>query len=187
MRKYSVYFILLFSVLSFVSCKKKNLEANNCFKNTSSNELKTISFKSGYIIQIPHEFIGGMTGFEGNIFHVHSANKEVFLKYNYCKLNYCLDFGEKLENPVVESITILAKNDFDTSIQTIEKLDKKYLFCSNDSKIWGMFFHNDSCGRLYMLNGEDYLEALDINIYDANYLNFDKIVKEYITTIKKID
>ncbi len=136
-------------------------------------------FKTDYTIQFPADYEGnGMVGFEGNIFSKNKTDNTITFSYFYCDGLWCADFGQDtLADPPPTSLTI------PTTAGNLT-LSEKVEFCDGNDEVLAILYHNTeptSGGRLYMKQGSDFLEALDIT-YDAN--SFQEVV-DIIKTISE--
>lgn len=152
--------LLILSILLLAACEK-NEQAENveCLNLLANNEWLTINFKTNYTIQIPREYGGpGMVGFEGNTFAKFSGDGKIYLAYGYCSSLYCFDFGDTIENPLPNRITIKNSEGDQLVLNHVKR------FC-NDSDLIGIFYYSNdaiSDGRLYWNDDDNFKQALKV-------------------------
>ncbi len=134
----------------------------------------TESFKTLYDIQFPANYEGiGMVGFEGNFFAKNRTDSLVYFSYNYCAPLYCEDFGDLLADPVPASIEVISTGGGLLLSQVVE-------FCDDTNEIFAILYHDTaitSTGRLYIKQGNDFLEALSINYDQSTQQEVEDIIK----------
>lgn len=131
-------------------------------------------FKTLYDIQFPANYEGlGMVGFEGNFFAKNRTDSLIYFSYNYCAPLYCEDFGDALADPVPTSITILGTGSGQLLSEVLE-------FCDGTNEIFAILYHDTtttSSGRLYMRQGNNFLEALSISYDQSTQQEVEDIIK----------
>ena len=145
-----------------------------CLYFASAPEWKTINFKSDLTIQVPQDFMGGISYFEGPIFTVYGGSG--VLQYAFCGALHCTEYGKRLKDPSAD--TIFARK-FDEAIL----LSHRHDLCGQDRVPMGIYYYDDdnSFGKLYWKTEENtYLESVEV----FTHANQHETVKRILQTIK---
>jgi hypothetical protein len=165
--------ILLLALLILASCHKGNQSIENAFPIKQNPAWETEKFKTDYTIQFPTGFVGGVNGFEGNIFWKSNSADSTSFTYNYCNSLHCNDFGDTLKTTTNTAI----QGVFNFKRDTIQ-LDQRVNF-TKDNGIVGIYYHNEdsiSYGKLFWKDDGFFKEALDVKYRKENNMRVIEIV-----------
>ncbi len=166
---------LLLLITLIGSCAKdEEISLNNSIEVSQNSNWNTEDFKTNYTIQFPDNYEGtGMVGFEGYVFNKSRIDKKVEFTYSFCNPLFCSDFGNPLNVPILNSLTI--KDQDGNEIV----LNSKKEFSLNGNLV-GILYHNsavNSIGKYYMNQGDKYLEGLTIYFSNTEYQEVENIIK----------
>lgn len=170
--------ILVIILLSVLSCSKEetpNLE--NCIEKSKNANWITEDFKYNYTIQFPDNYAeNGMLIFEGPFFLKQREDNRVKFEYNFCKYNFCYEFGDTLSTPIPSSIVATLRNGKSVSLTSKKK------FCFNENLVGILYYDTEqnSTGKYFMKQGTYFLDGLTIFFDKDEYQDVENIIKTII-------
>lgn len=170
---------LAVSILIMTSCKKDDPIKPGTIEVSPHSEWTSEGFKPGlnnpaYVIQFPENYEGvGLTVFEGPIFSKNRIDDKVSFYYGFCGSLFCSDYGDALAEPTPASINAKINSTAEVSLTS-------QTFFALNNKIIGILYYNEedkATGRYFMLQGNEFLEALHIEFDFREYEEVESIIK----------
>lgn len=140
--------ILTLVILLMMSCKEEDIVPPDkpCYSLASHPDWPVTPYKTGYTIQFPADYWGGIAFFEGPIFRTLSPGHDVYLFDQFCGAVWCNEYGDTLADGDVD---ILIRKEYGKTSNIT--LDQKITFCHQDTIQGYLFYAQDTLnyGWLY--------------------------------------